>query len=320
MAGFAQNSMLRGKVRGSNGAIVNNATVELRGSDGAVIGEVFTRNDGDFSFSGLAPGEYEVSVLMSGYEPATQTVGLRDSMRPGAPSGVVSEVAYIEVVLRPRAGPGLAPPGTSFAQDVPRAAREAYAKGISLIREGNSAEGIASLRGATEEFGEYFDAYLALGTEFYRLGRDSDALEALERARQINDKGAVVYYTFGLVMVRQQKYRAAEYAFGKAAEFDDSHINSHFNHAVALIEIALRSKDASEVKAFLANADRELDRAWDLSGKRLNTVFLQRARVQEERGDKEAAARALEKYLKVEPDAKDRAAVKEAIAKLRAKK
>jgi tetratricopeptide (TPR) repeat protein len=312
--------MLRGKVRGSDGAVVNNATVELRGSTGAVIGQAFTRNDGDFSFSRLPPGEYEVSVTLSGYEPAIQMVGLRDSMRPGAPSDVVSEVVTIEVVLRPREEHALAAPGTNFAQDVPKTARAAYVKGISKIREGKSDEGVAFLREAIADFSDYFDAYLALGFEFYRLGKDSDALEALERARQINDRGAAVYYTFGMVMVRQQKFRAAEYAFGKAAELNDAHVNAHFNHAVALIEVALRTKDPSEVKTVLANADRELDRAWDVSGKRLNTVFLQRARVHEERGNKEAAARALENYLKAEPDAKDGAAVKEAIAKLREKK
>lgn len=314
MAGFAQNSMLRGKVRGSDGAVVNNATVELRGSAGAVIGQEFTRNDGDFSFSRLPAGEYEVHVEMSGYEPSMQIVALRDASRG------ISEVVTIEVVLRPRAEPALGPPGTSFAQDVPKAARAAYVKGVSKIREGKSDEGIASLREATAGFSDYFDAYLALGFEFYRLGNDSDALEALERARQINDRGAAVYYTFGMVMVRQQKFRAAEYAFGKAAELNDSHVNAHFNHAVALIEVALRTKDPSEIQTVLANADRELDRAWDLSGKRLNTVFLQRARVHEERGDKKAAARELENYLKAEPDAKDGAAVKEAIAKLREKK
>lgn len=319
MAGFAQNSMLRGKVRGSDGAVVNNATVELRGSAGAVIGQEFTRNDGDFSFSRLPAGEYEVHVEMSGYEPSMQIVALRDSMMVTA-SNAISEVVTIEVVLRPRAEPALGPPGTSFAQDVPKAARAAYVKGVSKIREGKSDEGIASLREATAGFSDYFDAYLALGFEFYRLGKDGDALEALERARQINGRGAAVYYTFGMVMVRQQKFRAAEYAFGKAAELNDSHVNAHFNHAVALIEVALRTKDPSEIQTVLANADRELDRAWDLSDKRLNTVFLQRARVHEERGDKKAAARELENYLKAEPDAKDGAAVKEAIAKLREKK
>lgn len=320
VAGFAQNSMIRGKVRGSDGAIVNNATIELRGSTGAVIGQVFSRNDGDFSFSRLPAGEYEVEVTMSGYEPTTQRVGLRDSMRVNTASDVISEVVTIEVVLRPRAEPALGPPGTSFAQDVPKVARAAYAKGISKVREGKSEEGIAFLVEATAEFSDYFDAYLALGFEFYRLGKDSEALQALERARQINDRGAAVYYTFGMVMVRQQKFRAAEYAFGKAAELNDRHVNAHFNHAVALIEVALRAKDPSEIHTLLANADRELDRAWDLSDKKLNTVFLQRARVHEEHGNKEAAARALENYLKAEPDAKDAAAVKTAIAKLREKK
>jgi tetratricopeptide (TPR) repeat protein len=320
VAGFAQASMLRGKVHGSNGAIVNNATVELRGSNGAMIGQTFTRNDGDFYFMRLAPGEYEVLVTMSGYEPAAQRVELRDTMRVNTASDAISEVVTIEIVLRPRAEPVLAPPGTSFAQDVPKTARAAYEKGIAKIRENKSDEGIALLREAVAEFGDFFDAHLALGLEFYRLGKDGDALEALERARQINDKGAVVYYTFGMVMVRQQKFRAAEYAFGKAAEFNDSHVNAHFNHAVALIEVSLRSKDQDEIQKVLANADRELDRAWELSGKKLNTVFLQRARVHEERGNKEAAARELEKYLKAEPDAKNGAVIRQAIAQLRERK
>jgi hypothetical protein len=317
---IAQNSMIRGKVRGSGGAIVNNATVELRGSNGAVIGQAFTRNDGDFSFSRLAAGEYEVYVTMSGYEPSLQRVELRDSMRLSPGADVVSEMVNIEVVLRPRAEPPLAAPGISFAQDVPKAALEAYTKGISRIQEGKSEEGIAFLRQAIAEFSDYFDAHQALGLEFYRLGRDNDALQALERARLINDKGFLVYYTFGLLMARQQKFGAAEYAFRQAAELNDRHVNAHFNHAVALIEVALRSTNPTEVKKCLASADQELDRAWDLSDRKLNTVFLQRARVHEERRNNEAAARELESYLRAERDAKDAAAVKQAIAKLRAKK
>ena len=316
----AQNSLLRGKVRVSSGAVVNNATIELRGSTGAVIGQAFSRNDGDFSFPRLSPGEYEVYVTMSGYEPVLQRVELRDNMRISAASDAISEVVNIEIILHPRAEPALAAPGTSFAQDVPKIARDAYSKGVSKIREGKSEEGIALLREATGEFHDYFDAHLALGFEFYKLGKDDEALLALERARQINDKIYVVYYTFGLVMVRQKKFRAAEYAFGRAAELNDSHVNAHFNHAVALIEVAMRTKDPAEVQTLLTNADRELDRSWDLSGKKLNTVFLQRARIHEERGDKAGAARALESYLKAEPDSKDAAWVREAITKLKAKK
>src|SRR5262249_59135 len=70
----------------------------------------------------------------------------------------------------------------------------------------------------------------------------------------------------------------------------------------------------------LATADRELDRAWDLSGKKLNTVFLQRARIFEERGDNKGAVRELENYLKAEPNAKDALVIKEAISNLRTRK
>src|SRR4030095_14899420 len=302
VAGFAQNSMLRGKVRGNDGVVLNNAAVELRGSSGAGVGQAFTRNDGDFVFTRLRSGEYELHVSLSGYEPSLPMVEIRSSMRFTGASEVISEVVTVEVMLKRRAEPSLAPPGTSFAQDVPKVARVAYLKGISKLREGKSGEGMRALREPITECSDYFDAHLALGSEFYRIGKDEEALESLEKARQIYDKGAVVYYTFGLIMVRQQKFRAAEYAFGKAAELNDTHINSHFNHAVALIEVAVRSKDKNEVETALANADRELDRAWELSGKKLYTVFLQRARIFEERGDKKGAARKLKNYLKADPE------------------
>jgi tetratricopeptide (TPR) repeat protein len=121
-------------------------------------------------------------------------------------------------------------------------------------------------------------------------------------------------------MLREQKFRTAEYAFGKAAELDDHSVSAHFNRAVCLIEMFLHSPDTSKVKDLLAQADRELDRAWELSNKHLNTVLFQRARIHQERGDKEAAARELENYLTAEPHSKNAPAVKEAIRKLREKK
>ncbi|HJZ66826.1 MAG TPA: tetratricopeptide repeat protein [Blastocatellia bacterium] len=205
-------------------------------------------------------------------------------------------------------------------QEVPKPARVAYSKGIAKLREGKSEEGIASLREAIVEFEDYFDAHFALGSEYYRIGKDAEALEALERARKINDRESAVYYVFGMVMLRQQKFRTAEYAFGRAAEFNDAHVGAHFNHAVMLIELAVRVADPGEKGKNLAAADRELDRSWELSNKRLSSVYLQRARIYQERGDREAAARELENYLKAEPGIRNASSIKEAIRKLREKK
>jgi Tfp pilus assembly protein PilF len=322
VSALAQNGMIRGKVRDQSGTTVNNAIVELRSAVGVVTSQIVTRNDGDFLFSGLRGGEYEVSVTLSGYEPVTQVVQLRDSMMINSreASGVVSELVNVEIRIHRRAGPSSGSPTTTFAQEVPPVAREAYAKGMAKVQEGKFEEGMVFLRDAIANFNDYFDAHFALGFELYRLGKDNEAIEELERARLINDRGAAVYYVFGLVMVRQQKFNAAEYAFGKAVELSVNHVASRFNHGVALIEVALRAKETERGRTALARADEELSRAFELSDKRLTAVFLQRARIHEERGDKEAAAREIENYLKAEPNSKDTEALKETIRKLREKK
>jgi tetratricopeptide (TPR) repeat protein len=313
----SQSGMIRGKVRAANGVTVNNATVELKQTTGGVISQVTTRNDGDFEFTGLRAGDYEVHVSAGGYEPAVQVARLIENIGVKSPSAAINEVINLEINIKPRPEPVLGPPGTSFVQAVPDPARSAYAKGLAKIRDGKSDEGIAFLRQATAVFDDYFDAHFALGVEFYRQGKDADAIQSLERARLINDRQAAVYYMFGMVMVRQQKFGVAEYAFGKTVELNPNYVPGRFNHGVALIEVALRTPKSDEVARLLGEAERELDRAWDLSARRMNTVFLQRSRIYQKRGDKEAAARELETYLKAEPAAENAAALRQRIAELR---
>ena len=101
IVGLAQNSMVRGKVRASDGTALNNAIVELRESGGALVGQVLTRNDGDFQFGQLGAGAYEVIVTMSEYLPGREVVEVRGSRRQ-LPPDVVNETVTVEVTLRPR--------------------------------------------------------------------------------------------------------------------------------------------------------------------------------------------------------------------------
>jgi tetratricopeptide (TPR) repeat protein len=309
---FAQNNMLRGKVRASNGVTVNNAIVELRIGGGAMISQTVTRNEGDFTFSNLSGGEYEVSVSIAGYEPAIQMARFNQNDRSG-----FSEVINIEVLIRPKRQLVPAPPGTSYAQEVPKPARAAYERAVARLREGKSDEAVVALREAIAAFNDYFDAHYALGRELFRAGKDNEALEALERARQINDRQDAVYYIFGLVMMKQGKYAVAEFAFREATRLNAINVWSRFHHGQALIELAVRSNDERQRKEDLSAAEKELDRAWENSEKRLPEVYLQRARIHEIRGQKEAAAAALEDYLKAVPEAKNGARIRAAIAKLR---
>ncbi len=311
----AQGNMVRGKVRSTNGTSLNNAIVELRQSGGGMIGQTVTRNDGNYAFSNLTPGEYEVVVLLAGFEPGLQIARFNYGERMG-----FWEIVTVDVVLRAKPEAPLGPPGTSFIQEVPKPARAAYDKAMDKIREGKSEEGVLLLHEAIGIFNEYFDANFSLGRELFRMGKDAEALEALERARKINDREAAVYHTFGLVMLKQQKFAVAEYAFREATRLATGNAVSHFYRGMALVEVAVRTSDERQRAIDFTEAEKELGRALDLSDKRLAAVYLQLARIHERRGDKEAAARDLEIYLKAEPEAKNSAAIREAITKLRGPK
>ena len=313
-AATAQNiNTIRGKVRSAGGLPVNNAIVELR-MHGALLAQTVTRNEGDFDFSNLAPAEYEVAVTASGYESAMQFARFTQSDRTS-----FREVLNIEIVIKAKADPLLPPAGVNFAQTVPKAARDAYENGMEMLREGKSEEALISLRKAIEIFSDYFSANFVLARELFRSGKDGEAIEAVERARQVNDREPAVYHLFGLIMFKQRKFVVAEYAFSEALKYNAGLAAARYFRARTLIEIAVRNKDEKQRAAGLAEAEAELDKAWETSNKRLAEIHLQRARLQQIRGDKEAAARALEAYLKAEPNAPNAAQIREAIEQMKKK-
>jgi Tfp pilus assembly protein PilF len=313
--GSAQNNnnTIHGKVRGMNGATVNNAVVELW-LNGALINQTATRTDGDFYFASLAPAEYEVVVTASGFEVTTQSARFMTANR--TPMG---DILTIEVSLRPKTDAREPPPGVQFAQDVPKAAREAFEEGVEKIRTGKSDEGLLALRKALEIFKDYFAANFVLATELFRLGKDQEALDAVERARLINDREAAVYHLFGLIMFKQGKYLVADYGFIGAIKLNANFAMAHLFRGKTLIEIGLRNGDEKLRVGDFAEAEKELAKAWELTNKRLSEVYLHRARLHEIKGDKESAAKSLEAFLKAEPASPNATPIKEKIASLRKK-
>lgn len=314
-AAAQNNNTLHGKVRSTGGVTVNNAIVELW-QYGALISQTATRTEGDFYFTNLAPGEYEVVVNASGFETGTQSARFMPSNR-----SPIGDLLNIEVLLRPKADPKQPPARVSFAQDVPKAARTAFDEGVEKLRDGKPAsveEGIAALRQAVEIFPEYFDANFALARELLRTGKDTEALEAIERARQVNDREPAVYQLFGMIMFRQGKFAAAAYGFNGAIKLNPNHAAAHLFRARAMIELALRGDEKQRAHNF-DEAEKSLDRAWELSNKQFTEIYLHRARIHESRGNKEAAAKVLEEYLKAEPKAPNAAQIQQAIENFRKK-
>lgn len=197
----------------------------------------------------------------------------------------------------------------------PAAAREAYDAGVAHLKQGRASAGIASLREAVRLHPDYFDAHFALAMELGRRDEKIDeALVSLEQARRIEDRNPRVYFLFGTLMARQGKFAVAELAFREAIDRDPMNAQSYFSHALTLIELARKDREKA---ARLDEAERDLNRALILSGRKMFSAYLQLARVREQRGDRRAAAEMLETYLKHQPNDRNAASIRGAIARLR---
>ncbi len=210
----------------------------------------------------------------------------------------------------------LAALGTAAAQSP--AARAAHDAGVAQLKQGRTAAGIASLREAARLDPDYFEAHFALAMELGRRDdRSEEALASLEQARRLRDRDPRVYFLFGTLMARQRKFAVAELAFREAIDRDPMNAQSYFSRALTLIELAGKG-NAEEKKAQLEEAERDLQRALILSGRRMFAAYLQLARVREQRGDRAGAAAMLETYLKHRPDDPNAASIRAAIVRLKA--
>jgi len=315
----AQGHSIRGKVRSSSGFNLPRITVDLQTGNGALIQQTVTNNEGDFFFSGLSENSYAVATSAPDFNPSLEHVEFSRAITADAPG----ETRTVEITLNAKGG--VRPPraGLNFVQNVPKAARDSFDLGTKLSREGKSTEAVASLQAALKIFPDYFDARFVLAHEFIKASNFNDAISQLNEATRINPKDDRVFYSFGMILMQQRKYAVAARIFAEAARLSPGDPQYPLKRGTALIEqVAMidpaRDKTAAADLSYIySEAEKDLARAFALSGKKLADSQLQLARLYEKKGDRARAATALEQYLKLSPNLKNAAAVREAIARLR---
>jgi tetratricopeptide (TPR) repeat protein len=308
-----------GKVRTQSGHPVANVLVELQTGTGALVTQTFSTNEGDYAFSGLEGASFVLAVDDPNHQPFAERVELTRSAatRPG-------EMVRIDIVLTPKSQASTHASATVFRQNIPPAALEAYKRGVKLLAEHKSNEGIAALNEALRLMPNYFDAHFALGLELFHLARLNDAIASLEKARAINPNDGRLYYTFGLVLGEQKKYALASRVLAEAWKLNPSDFSILLSRGTFLIEDALSINQASpaaqaERDTLLGMARTDLLKALELSGGKLAAAHYQLARVYERTGDRSRAADELEQYLRLSPDDKKAEAIRAAIKTLRAR-
>jgi tetratricopeptide (TPR) repeat protein len=312
----AQGHSIRGKLRTPSGTGVAHVTVSLESGNGALIDQTVANNEGDFFFGNLSDPSYLVTISSPAYNPASERVEFVRSVGPGEQG----ETRTIEITLTGRGG--VRPPraGLNFAQNVPKAARDAYESSLKLSREGRAPDALAALREAVKIFPDYFDARFLLANEYVKGGKLPDAITELNEAQRINPKDDRVWHAFGGVLMQQRKFAVAARVFAEAARLSPLDPQYPLLAGTALIEQALLTdpgKTGERDYAF-AEAEKSLARAYQLSDRKLAAVHLQLARLHERRGERARAADELEQYLRQTPDPKNAAAIREAIKTLRA--
>jgi len=314
-----QGNRIRGKVRAASGANIPNAVVSLQTGNGLPINQTVTNNEGDFFFSGLTDNGYLVLASASGFENGSATVEFVKDAGPEDPG----ELRVVEVILSRPGAERVPPPQSTFTQNIPKAAQSAFDRGMAFSREGKAQESILALQEAVKIFPDYFNARLALANELTRQHRLEEATAELEQARKVNPKDGRVYQAFGLVLTKQKKFVLAAAVFGEAFRLNPTDPNVLVMRAGALIDHASmidpsKSKEGEAERArSFQMAERDLAKALDLSGKKLAPVHLQMARIYERQGKRAQAADELEQYLRMAPDEKNAAAMRDAIKKLR---
>jgi tetratricopeptide (TPR) repeat protein len=318
---FAQGAhSLQGKVITPDGsAPVQPVKVTLTFS-GRRIYETFTDLGGNFSFSGLKNGTYQLTAEGDGVAFETTSVSAEVTG-----FGSSQQTFTQNIQLRPKQVNATPRPGvvSAFKQDVPKAARETFERAKKLADQGKVDMALSLMREALKLFSEYFEAHLELGNELLQTGHLDEAIAELDQARKINPNDDRTYQSFGLILMRQQKYSIAVGVFAEASRLNPTNPMNPLMRATALIHQASTIEPAQSATArsdrefLLARAEVALTQASDLSGKKLTADHLTLAMFYEMKGERERAAGELEEYLRKNPNIKNADSISAAIKKLR---
>jgi len=294
--------------------------VQLETGNGQPINQTVTNNEGDFIFAGLPETSYIIVISSADFNVVNEHVEFVRTVTPDS----VGEQRTIEVTLVPKAAPSIVPSNRVVSgQNVSKAASAALERAMKFSKDNKTKEAAGAFREAIKAYPDYFDAHLLLAAELIKQGQLDDSIAEFEQARRINPKDDRVYLGFGQVLVRQKKYALASQVFAQAGELNPTDPNIPLARAEALIEHAAvinpstSSEAAAEREKAFALAEKDLERAFELSGKKLAMVHLQLARLYEKKGDRGRAADELELYLKMAPDDKKADRIRAAIKTLR---
>lgn len=231
---------ISGKVlsQGDNRAL-SQVAITLKSHAEGVFRSVLTDYDGRFEWNGLPPGNYEISVEESGYDP------VRTKAQLEGPS--LNLVLYMRPV---KWAP--APQGKYMVSvrelKIPEKAWGEYQKGMGCLEKSDSAGSVNHFTKAIKAFPGFYEALSQLGMAEIHRGAMEEARRAFQAAIDLS-RGtfAPAQFGFGYLLYREGKAKEAEEVVRRGLEVDGNAPEGHVILGMALL--ALNRLDEAEKSA-----------------------------------------------------------------------
>ena len=294
---------IRGRVAQPNGDPLNEAVLVRLENIRGVKATIFTDNQGQFNFPGLAPGVYYVVVDGDNRrEGGNVTV----EVFPSAPS-------IVNLILREKTPEPARKAATvsagELSQKVPPAAQKEFERAVTASKQGKTELAITHYRKAIAIYPNFLMARNDLGAQLMTQGKLDEAAEELSFAIAIDPKAFNPRLNLGMVLVKQHKFIEGADQLRQALSLDATSASAHFYLGLALVGM----EDAESA----ANAEKEFKTAYNIGGAKYALALFHLGELYFSRGDREAALKAFQQYLVESPDAANAAHVRQMIAMLK---
>ena len=267
----------------------------------------FADQDGAFNFNNLAAGPYLLTVNAGkDYEVARESVTIE------GPAPVYQVPIYLK--LNPENNPAFV--------GAPKAAIDFYTKGNDAAQKGDAKKAVEFFEQAVKLHPTFLMALTELGLQYMKLGQMEKAAETYRAILKLKDNDPMAQLNLGIALYNLSTASLAEKKTDEASERlgeADNHLrqaiklssrgpNAHYYLGLVLIRLRKYTEAQSEMELAVKNGGENLAPAH----KYLGGLYMSAKR------NKDAADQ-LEKYLQLDPKARDAEQIRTTIKELRSK-
>ncbi|HEV7397018.1 MAG TPA: tetratricopeptide repeat protein [Pyrinomonadaceae bacterium] len=296
--GLGGQSIIQGRIFSPSGNPLNRRVrVKVRSVRGGPL-SVMSDDNGAFTLVRLTAGTYDFTVdAGSDFEVANESVEVSTN----------GQTAYIQIRLKSNISATAHAPGVVNAAlaDVPKPALDLYEQALQSSQAGEHKKAIDQLKKALDVAPEFVPALNELGMQYVGLNDLNKAAGFLQQAVKLAPDTFIPRLNNGLVLLLQKKYQPAEAELRLAISRNDSSPAAHEYLGRSLIGLGK-----------LDEAEKELKRALELGGEQAANAHRYLGALYMQRGEDTRAIAELQEYLRLQPNVKDAAQIKQIIKEL----